>query len=94
MVDPWGLPAVGLMAPPIRVKYRVKERETKERETWENLSLSLSHQEKKKQLYEFLRWGISPTEKFLIVVDVFCLGGTLASRGLEEPAHASRGHEN
>jgi hypothetical protein len=33
MVDPWGLLAVGLMAPPTRVKYRVKERETKEIET-------------------------------------------------------------
>ncbi len=34
---------------PTRVNYRVKERETKERETWEHLSLSLYHQEKKKK---------------------------------------------
>jgi hypothetical protein len=27
MVDPWGLPAVGLMTPPTRVNYRVKERD-------------------------------------------------------------------
>jgi hypothetical protein len=49
MVDPWGLPVVGLMAPPTRTKYRVKGRETKVRETLERLSLSLSRQEKKKK---------------------------------------------
>ncbi len=56
-VVPWGLPAVGLRAPPTRVKYRVKERKTKERETWECLSLSLSRQEKKKKNIGVLTMG-------------------------------------
>ena len=75
MVDPWGPPAVGLMAPPTRVKYRVKKRETKERETSERLSLSLSRQEKKKKNIGVPTMGhFSDREMSTIVVDVFCLG--------------------
>jgi hypothetical protein len=47
------------MAPHTGVDYRVKERETKERETWEHLSLSLSRQEKKKKNIGFPTKGLA-----------------------------------